>query len=170
MHVRKRARNLHVKIYDEHQMYMFATYRTSKWFSSFVSSIHLYFYILAYRLLTVQIIQTFLHENKIVVPWNMFVLSKDIQIFLSKVFKIRIVTLLKLVSAIFYQILFFPQMIALQKLWTMFFILSKKLFLFSRYSNFWIFSFPFHNFQTQKDKWKWNNLWCHELACINLQM
>ena len=92
------------------------------------------------------------------------------QIFLSKVFKIRIVTLLKLVSAIFYQILFFPQMIALQKLWTMFFILSKKLFLFSRYSNFWIFSFPFHNFQTQKDKWKWNNLWCHELACINLQM
>ena len=46
----------------------------------------------------------------------MFVLSKDIQIFLSKVFKIRIVTLLKLVSAIFYQILFFPQMIALQKL------------------------------------------------------
>ena len=32
------------------------------------------------------------------------------------------------------------------------------------------FSLPFHTFQIQKDKWKWNNLWCHELACINLQM
>ena len=37
---------------------------------------------------------------------------------------------------------FSPQMIALQKLWKMFFISSKKLFLFSRYSNFCIFIFP----------------------------
>ena len=29
---------------------------------------------------------------------------------------------------------------------------------------------PFHTFQIQKDKWKWNNSWCHELACINLQV
>ena len=35
---------------------------------------------------------------------------------------------------------------------------------------FVILSLPFHTFQIQKDKWKWNNLWCHELACINLQM
>ena len=35
---------------------------------------------------------------------------------------------------------------------------------------FVIFSLPFYTFQIQKDKWKWNNLWCHELACINLQM
>ena len=35
---------------------------------------------------------------------------------------------------------------------------------------FVIFSIPFHTFQIQNDKWKWNNLWCHELACINLQM
>ena len=33
---------------------------------------------------------------------------------------------------------------------------------------FVIFSPPFHTFQIQKDKWKWQNLWCHELACINL--
>ena len=136
----------------------------------------------------------------------------------------------------FYQIFIFNKIIALQKLWKMFFISSKKLFSFSRYSNFYIsifpsfslsvialgvdptyilklmsaifyqifissqndshlktmknvflfhlkssscsrdiqifviFSFPFHTFQIQKDKWKWNNLWCHELACINLQM
>ena len=50
---------------------------------------------------------------------------------------------LKLVSAIFYQIFIFHQMIALQKLWKMFFISSKKLFLFSRYSNFYIFIFPY---------------------------
>ena len=54
-------------------------------------------------------------------------------------------------------------MIALQKLLKMFFISSKNLFWFSRYSNFCNFPLPFHNFQIQKDKWKWYNLWCHEL-------
>ena len=49
---------------------------------------------------------------------------------------------LKLVSVIFYQIFIFHQMIALQKLWKIFFISSKKLFLFSRYSNICIFVFP----------------------------
>ena len=69
----------------------------------------------------------------------------------------------------FIKFLFFHQMIAIQKLWKMlFFISSEKLF--SRYSHFCIFSLPFHIFQIQKGKWKWNNLWCHELACINLQL
>ena len=57
-------------------------------------------------------------------------------------YQIRIVYLswkLKLVSAMFYQNFIFHQMIPLQKLWKMFFISSKKLFLFSRYSDFWIF-------------------------------
>ena len=45
---------------------------------------------------------------------------------------------LKLVSAVFYQIFIFHQMIALQKLWKMSFISSKKLFSLSRYSNFCI--------------------------------
>ena len=49
---------------------------------------------------------------------------------------------LKLVSAIFHQIFIFYQMIALQKLWKMFFMSSKKLFSFSRYSKFCIFFFP----------------------------
>ena len=52
------------------------------------------------------------------------------------------VTNFKLVSAIFYQIFVSHQMIAPQKLWKMFFISSKKLFLFSRYSDIQIFSFP----------------------------
>ena len=61
--------------------------------------------------------------------------------------------------------------IALEKLWKMFFISCKKLSLFLRYSNFCIFfSLPFHSFQIQKDKWKWNNLlWCYQLTCINLR-
>ena len=44
----------------------------------------------------------------------------------------------------FIKFLFFHQMIALDKLWKMFFISSKKLISFSRYSNFCIFfpSFP----------------------------
>ena len=49
---------------------------------------------------------------------------------------------LKLVSAIFYQIFIFHQMIALQKLWKMFLISTKKLFSFLRYSHFCIFIFP----------------------------
>ena len=50
---------------------------------------------------------------------------------------------LKLVSAIFIKFLFFHQMIALQKLWKMLFISSKKPFSFLRYSNFCISIFPF---------------------------
>ena len=49
---------------------------------------------------------------------------------------------LKLVSAIFIKFLFFHQMKALQKLWKMPFISSKKLFLFPRYSNFCISVLP----------------------------
>ena len=43
---------------------------------------------------------------------------------------------LKFVSAILYQIFISHQMITLQKLWKMFFISSKKLFPFSRYSRY----------------------------------
>ena len=86
--------------------------------------------------------------------------------FLRKKYPLQV--FLKLVSAIFLSnFYFFHQMIALQKLWKMF-ISSKKVFLFSRYSIFVIFSLSYQNFQIQKDKWKWDNLWCHELACINL--
>ena len=70
----------------------------------------------------------------------------------SKVFE----KLLKLASFIFYQIFIFHQMIALQKLWKIFFISSKKLFSFSRYSNFCIFNFPSFSSQPllQVDSWK----------------
>ena len=51
----------------------------------------------------------------------------------------------KLVSAIFINFLFFNQMIALQKLWKLLFILSTKLFLFLRYSIFLHFC-PSHLF------------------------
>ena len=46
-------------------------------------------------------------------------------------------------SAIFIKFSFFHQMIALQKLWKMLFISSKKLFSFPRYSNFCISVLPF---------------------------
>ena len=46
-------------------------------------------------------------------------------------------------SAIFIRFLFFHQVIVLQKLWKMIFISSKKLFSFSRYSNFCISVLPF---------------------------
>ena len=49
---------------------------------------------------------------------------------------------LKLVSAIFYQIFISRLMNSLQKVWKMFFISSKKLFSFSRYSDFCISIFP----------------------------
>ena len=46
--------------------------------------------------------------------------------------------MLKLVSAIFYQVFISHQMIVLQKLWKMLFISSKTLFSLSRYSHFCI--------------------------------
>ena len=63
--------------------------------------------------------------------------------------------------------LFFNRMKVLQKLWKMFFISLKKLYLFSRYSNFCNFLLPIHTFQIKKDKGKWNNV-RHLLACIDL--
>ena len=51
-------------------------------------------------------------------------------------------SILKLVSANFYQIFISHQMIALQNLRKMLFISPKKLFSFSRYSNFCISIFP----------------------------
>ena len=61
-------------------------------------------------------------------------------IFLKPVLCGHFSILLKLVSAIFFQIFIFHCI--LQKLWKMFFILSKKLFSFLRYLNFCIFVFP----------------------------
>ena len=42
--------------------------------------------------------------------------------------------------------------------------------MFLRYFNVSIFSLLFHTLQVQNDNWNWNNSWCYELACINLQM
>ena len=76
---------------------------------------------------------------------------------------------LKLVSTIFYRFFIFLSNVRPSKTMKMLFISSKKLFSFSRYSNFCNFSLPFHAFQIPKGKCKWNNL-CHKFACINLQM
>ena len=77
---------------------------------------------------------------------------------------------LKLCPLFFIKFLFFHQMIGLQKLWKMFLISSKISFRSQDIQIFVTLSLPFHTFQIQKDKWKWNNLWRHKLACINLQM
>ena len=59
---------------------------------------------------------------------------------------------LKLVFSIFLKFLFFHQIIALQNLWKMFFSSSKKLFSFSRYSNFCLFFSSFPHFPDSKGK------------------
>ena len=77
---------------------------------------------------------------------------------------------LKLVSAVFYQIFIFSPNDSLSKT-------IKNVFLFNLKSSFRsqdvqifvFFSLPFHIFQTQKDKWDWNNLsWIclHKLADV----
>ena len=81
-------------------------------------------------------------------------------------------TLLKLVSDIFYQICTFHQLIALQKTWKMFFISPKKLFPFSRYSNFCISIFPSFS-PCQPLPWrliqdKSYSLWHHQLSKLGL--
>ena len=75
---------------------------------------------------------------------------------------------LKLVSTIFIKFLFFHQKIALQKLWKMLFISSKKLFSFSRYSIFCISVFP--SFSTCRPLlWRMKiNLKVHDVInCLN---
>ena len=65
-----------------------------------------------------------------------------------------LIVYLKLVSAIFYQILIFSQNDS--RLKTIKNVLSP--FSSQDIQIFVIFSFPSHTFQIQKDKWKWNNL------------
>ena len=62
--------------------------------------------------------------------------------------------LLTLASVIFIKYLFFHQMVAFQKLWKMLFISSKKLFSFSRYSNFCDFFPSLPNFPDIKGEMK----------------
>ena len=71
--------------------------------------------------------------------------------------------LLKLVSAIFSEVFIFHQTVALQKLWKMFFISSTKLFLFSRFSNFCIFS-PCQPFLERLIQDKSQSLWRLQLT------
>ena len=70
----------------------------------------------------------------------------------------------------FVKFLFFYQMIALPKPWKMFFFHLKSSFRSRDIKVFVFFPLPSHTFQIQKDKSKWNNLWCHKSTCINLQM
>ena len=58
---------------------------------------------------------------------------------------------LSLCLLVFIKFLFLHQMIALQKLWKMFFISSKKLFSFSRYSSFCNFSSSLPHFPDSKE-------------------
>ena len=77
--------------------------------------------------------------------------------------------LLKLVSAIFYQIFIFSSNDKPSQ--TM-----KNVFYFNSYFHsqdiqiFVTFSLPFDTFQTEKGEWKWNNLSYNNLACVNLKM
>ena len=68
--------------------------------------------------------------------------------------QLQIFKILKVASPIFYYFLFFHQVIALQKLWKMFFISSKKFFLCSRYSYFCNLScsFPLSKFKRTNEK------------------
>ena len=65
---------------------------------------------------------------------------------------IQLPSMLKLVFAIFINFLFFHEMIGLYKLWKMFFISSRKLFSFLRYSNFRSFFPSFPHFPDSKEQ------------------
>ena len=77
---------------------------------------------------------------------------------------------LKLVSTIFIKSLFFIKWEPFKNCEKCFLFHLKSSFRSRDIQIFVIFPLPFHAFQIQKNKWKWNNLWCHELAGINLQV
>ena len=58
----------------------------------------------------------------------------------------------------------------IQKIWIFFKFYLKSSFHSWDIRIFVIFSLPFHTFQIQKKELKWHNLWCNELAWINLQV
>ena len=65
---------------------------------------------------------------------------------------------LKLVSTIFYQFFIFSPDDSPSKTEKCFLFHLKNSFLSRDIQFFVIFSLPFHAFQIQKNKWKWNNL------------
>ena len=76
---------------------------------------------------------------------------------------------LKLVFTIFYQIFIFsPNDSPSKTVENVFLFHLKSSFCSQDIQLFVIFSLPFHTYQIQKDKWKWNNLWCHQLVYMNL--
>ena len=77
---------------------------------------------------------------------------------------------LKLVSTIFYQTFVFSSNDRPSKTMMKFLFHLKSFFRSWDIQTFVIFFLSFHTFQIQESKWKWNNLWCHRLACIKLQM
>ena len=90
---------------------------------------------------------------------------------LRPVSKGQLICLLKLVSAIFFEIFIFSSNDNPSKNYEKCFLFHlKSPFRSGDIQIFVIFSLLFQTFQIQKGKRKWNNLWCHELACINLQM
>ena len=75
--------------------------------------------------------------------WPWYLVTNKANFFLKKLAaQISVIWAQNLCLMFFNNFFIFYQMIALQKLWKMFFILSKNLFPFSRYSNFCIFIFP----------------------------
>ena len=66
---------------------------------------------------------------------------------------------LKLVSTIFYQIFIFSQNDSPLKTTNFIFLFRLKISSRSQVIQIFVgFSFPYHTFQIQKDKWEWNNL------------
>ena len=82
----------------------------------------------------------------------------------------RTQNILKLLSSIFYQIFIFSPNDSPLKTEKCFLFHLKSSFRSRDIQVFVVFSLSFHTFQIQKVKWKWNNLGCHEMTCINLQM
>ena len=77
---------------------------------------------------------------------------------------------LKLVSTIFYQFFIFSSNDSPSKTEKSFLFHLKSSFRSRDIQIFVFFPHPFHFFQIQKDKWKWDNSWFHGLACINFQV
>ena len=95
-------------------------------------------------------------------PFSCLYHECNVTLFSSEVSSYAEKTSLIPVCAIFNQIFIFHQMLALQKLWKVFFISSKKLFLFSRYSIFCIFIFRFFPVSHCFRGWFKKNLKSHQ--------
>ena len=96
VHVRKRKRNVDLKIYEAHEMFVHVTWRKNKLKNCLINiPIFLYFCMLAYRLITDHFIQTFFSQIQIYCPLKYVWFVQEYSVFLIESVKFEMLAIFR---------------------------------------------------------------------------